>query len=111
MTLANQWTLKLPAIEAVHHIMTFDPSDSNFLYLMTSHHVRMWLQELASSIEASVDSPHFYHLFIHVVMEKNYNSNNLDLISHAVNVNPPHLCLAKHAHTWLWPHMQTIDRF
>ncbi|KAE8293639.1 Plexin-D1 Precursor [Larimichthys crocea] len=39
MTLANQWTLKLPAIEAVHHIMTFDPSDSNFLYLMTSHHM------------------------------------------------------------------------
>ncbi|XP_035501084.2 plexin-D1 [Scophthalmus maximus] len=39
MTLANQWTLKLPASEAVHHIMTFDPSDSNFLYLMTSHHM------------------------------------------------------------------------
>uniref|UniRef100_A0A8D3ED07 Plexin D1 n=1 Tax=Scophthalmus maximus TaxID=52904 RepID=A0A8D3ED07_SCOMX len=29
----------LPASEAVHHIMTFDPSDSNFLYLMTSHHM------------------------------------------------------------------------
>lgn len=39
MTLANQWTLKLPASEAVHHIMTFDPNDSNFLYLMTSHHM------------------------------------------------------------------------
>ncbi|XP_035511823.1 plexin-D1 [Morone saxatilis] len=39
MTLANQWTLKLPASEAVHHIMTFDPSDSNFLYIMTSHHM------------------------------------------------------------------------
>ncbi|AWP09899.1 putative plexin-D1 [Scophthalmus maximus] len=39
MTLANQWTLKLPASEAVHHIMTFDPRDSNFLYLMTSHHM------------------------------------------------------------------------
>ncbi|XP_058498972.1 plexin-D1 [Solea solea] len=39
MTLANQWTLKLPASEAVHHIMTFDPSDRNFLYLMTSHHM------------------------------------------------------------------------
>lgn len=44
MTLANQWTLKLPASEPVHHIMTFDPNDRNFLYLMTSHHVRMWLQ-------------------------------------------------------------------
>ncbi|XP_034393758.1 plexin-D1 [Cyclopterus lumpus] len=39
MTLANQWTLKLPASEAVHHVMTFDPNDSNFLYLMTSHHM------------------------------------------------------------------------
>ncbi|XP_070766265.1 plexin-D1 [Enoplosus armatus] len=39
MTLANQWTLRLPASEAVHHIMTFDPNDSNFLYLMTSHHM------------------------------------------------------------------------
>ncbi|XP_038578173.1 plexin-D1 [Micropterus salmoides] len=39
MTLANQWTLKLPASEAVHHIMTFDPNDSNFLYLMTSRHM------------------------------------------------------------------------
>ncbi|XP_041655556.1 plexin-D1 [Cheilinus undulatus] len=39
MTVANQWTLKLPASEAVHHIMTFDPNDRNFLYLMTSHHM------------------------------------------------------------------------
>ncbi|KAF3860638.1 hypothetical protein F7725_000893 [Dissostichus mawsoni] len=39
MTLRNQWTLKLPASEAVHHIMTFDPNDRNFLYLMTSHHM------------------------------------------------------------------------
>ncbi|CAJ1084926.1 plexin-D1 [Xyrichtys novacula] len=39
MTLANQWMLKLPASEAVHHIMTFDPNDRNFLYLMTSHHM------------------------------------------------------------------------
>lgn len=46
MTLANQWTLKLPASEAVHHLMTFDPSDSNYLYLMTSHHVSMWLMSL-----------------------------------------------------------------
>ncbi|XP_013871381.1 plexin-D1 [Austrofundulus limnaeus] len=35
-TLAN---LTLPASEAVHHIMTFDPNDSNFLYVMTSHHM------------------------------------------------------------------------
>ncbi|XP_047460052.1 plexin-D1 [Mugil cephalus] len=39
MTLAGQWTLKLPPSEAVHHIMTFDPNDRNFLYLMTSHHM------------------------------------------------------------------------
>uniref|UniRef100_A0A3Q3XR60 Sema domain-containing protein n=1 Tax=Mola mola TaxID=94237 RepID=A0A3Q3XR60_MOLML len=26
-------------VEAVHHIMTLDPSDSNYLYLMTSHHM------------------------------------------------------------------------
>lgn len=48
MTLANQWTLKLAASEAVHHVMTFDPNDSNYLYLMTSHHVSMWLWALAS---------------------------------------------------------------
>uniref|UniRef100_A0A8C5D1F3 Sema domain-containing protein n=1 Tax=Gouania willdenowi TaxID=441366 RepID=A0A8C5D1F3_GOUWI len=39
MTVANQWTLKLPASEAVHHIMTFDPEDRSFLYVMTSHHM------------------------------------------------------------------------
>ncbi|KAM8829981.1 plexin-D1 [Synchiropus picturatus] len=39
MTLANQWTMRLPGSEPVHHIMTFDPSDRNFLYLMTSHHM------------------------------------------------------------------------
>lgn len=43
MTTANQWMLKLRANEAVHHIMTFDPNDSNFLYVMTSHHVRLYL--------------------------------------------------------------------
>lgn len=44
MPLAIQRTLKLPASEAVHHIMTFDPNDSNFLYVMTSHHVSAQLQ-------------------------------------------------------------------
>uniref|UniRef100_A0A3Q0RM74 Plexin D1 n=1 Tax=Amphilophus citrinellus TaxID=61819 RepID=A0A3Q0RM74_AMPCI len=39
MTMVNQWTLTLRANEAVHHIMTFDPNDSNFLYVMTSHHM------------------------------------------------------------------------
>uniref|UniRef100_A0A4W5MVT8 Plexin D1 n=1 Tax=Hucho hucho TaxID=62062 RepID=A0A4W5MVT8_9TELE len=29
----------LPAGESVHHIMTFDPIDRNYLYLMTSHHL------------------------------------------------------------------------
>lgn len=59
LTLANQWTLKLPASEAVHHIMTFDPNDSNFLYLMTSHHVRTWLRARVST--PSVDSSHPRH--------------------------------------------------
>ncbi|MEQ2179516.1 Plexin-D1 [Goodea atripinnis] len=31
--------MKLPAGEAVHHVMTFDPNDRNFLYIMTSHHM------------------------------------------------------------------------
>uniref|UniRef100_A0A3Q2NTC2 Plexin D1 n=1 Tax=Fundulus heteroclitus TaxID=8078 RepID=A0A3Q2NTC2_FUNHE len=39
MTLTSQRTMKLPAGESVHHIMTFDPNDSNFLYVMTSHHM------------------------------------------------------------------------
>ncbi|KAM9344220.1 plexin-D1 isoform 2-T2 [Pholidichthys leucotaenia] len=39
LTVASHWTMKLPASEAVHHIMTFDPNDSNFLYVMTSHHM------------------------------------------------------------------------
>uniref|UniRef100_A0A8C7H404 Plexin D1 n=1 Tax=Oncorhynchus kisutch TaxID=8019 RepID=A0A8C7H404_ONCKI len=39
LTVANQWALKLPAGESVHHIMTFDPMDRNYLYLMTSHHL------------------------------------------------------------------------
>ncbi|XP_068602339.1 plexin-D1 [Brachionichthys hirsutus] len=39
MTLANQWTLKLPTSEVVNPIMTFDPKDRNYLYLMTSHHM------------------------------------------------------------------------
>ncbi|CAM4713171.1 unnamed protein product [Leuciscus chuanchicus] len=33
------WSLRLPAYEPVHHIMTFDPSDSNYLYVMTTHHL------------------------------------------------------------------------
>lgn len=40
MTAASQRTLKLPASEPVHHIMTLDPNDRTYLYLMTSHHVR-----------------------------------------------------------------------
>ncbi|XP_076122167.1 plexin-D1 [Alosa pseudoharengus] len=40
LTLAKRpWSLKLPAREPVHHIMTFDPNDRNYLYLMTSHHL------------------------------------------------------------------------
>uniref|UniRef100_A0A674BYI8 Plexin D1 n=1 Tax=Salmo trutta TaxID=8032 RepID=A0A674BYI8_SALTR len=39
LTVANQWALKLPGGESVHHIMTFDPIDRNYLYLMTSHHL------------------------------------------------------------------------
>uniref|UniRef100_A0A9J8AFJ6 Plexin D1 n=1 Tax=Cyprinus carpio carpio TaxID=630221 RepID=A0A9J8AFJ6_CYPCA len=39
LSVANQWSLKLAANEPVHHIMTFDPSDHNYLYLMTTHHL------------------------------------------------------------------------
>ncbi|KAJ8265165.1 hypothetical protein COCON_G00142640 [Conger conger] len=39
LTLANQPSLKLPSGESVHHIMTFDPNDRNYLYLMTSNHL------------------------------------------------------------------------
>uniref|UniRef100_A0A673J362 Sema domain-containing protein n=1 Tax=Sinocyclocheilus rhinocerous TaxID=307959 RepID=A0A673J362_9TELE len=39
LSMANQWSLKLASNEPVHHIMTFDPSDHNYLYLMTTHHV------------------------------------------------------------------------
>ncbi|KAJ8016168.1 hypothetical protein DPEC_G00004390 [Dallia pectoralis] len=39
LTVANQWALKLPGRESVHHIMTFDPMDRNYLYVMTSHHL------------------------------------------------------------------------
>nr|XP_015203481.1 PREDICTED: plexin-D1 [Lepisosteus oculatus] len=36
LTLANKSSLKVAAGESVHHIMIFDPSDRNYLYLMTS---------------------------------------------------------------------------
>uniref|UniRef100_A0A671RYF9 Plexin-D1-like n=1 Tax=Sinocyclocheilus anshuiensis TaxID=1608454 RepID=A0A671RYF9_9TELE len=39
LSVANQWSLKLASNEPVHHIMTFDPSDHNYLYLMTTHHL------------------------------------------------------------------------
>ncbi|KAI1893046.1 hypothetical protein AGOR_G00139850 [Albula goreensis] len=39
LTLANQRSLKLPSGESVHHIMTFDSNDRNYLYLMTSNHL------------------------------------------------------------------------
>ncbi|KAG7472234.1 hypothetical protein MATL_G00106780 [Megalops atlanticus] len=39
LTLANYKSLKLRSGESVHHIMTFDPNDRNYLYLMTSNHL------------------------------------------------------------------------
>uniref|UniRef100_A0A3P9JHF6 Plexin D1 n=1 Tax=Oryzias latipes TaxID=8090 RepID=A0A3P9JHF6_ORYLA len=39
MNMQCQSTLRLPYSEAVHPIMTFDPNDRNFLYVMTSHHM------------------------------------------------------------------------
>ncbi|KAG5838468.1 hypothetical protein ANANG_G00224010 [Anguilla anguilla] len=39
LTLPNQPSLKLPSGESVHHIMTFDPNDRNYLYVMTSNHL------------------------------------------------------------------------
>lgn len=50
-TLASQRTTKLPAAEAVHHIMTFDPNNSNFLYVMTSHHVSTQPQTIFQSVD------------------------------------------------------------
>ncbi|KAI4889334.1 hypothetical protein NFI96_023916, partial [Prochilodus magdalenae] len=38
-SVANQWSLRLAAGESVHHVMTFDPNDRNYLYLMTTHHM------------------------------------------------------------------------
>lgn len=38
-SVSQQWSLRLPANEPVHHIMTFDPSDRTYLYVMTSHHL------------------------------------------------------------------------
>uniref|UniRef100_A0A8C7Z8S4 Plexin D1 n=1 Tax=Oryzias sinensis TaxID=183150 RepID=A0A8C7Z8S4_9TELE len=35
----SRWVVTLPSSEAVHPIMTFDPNDRNFLYVMTSHHM------------------------------------------------------------------------
>uniref|UniRef100_A0A4W4DQR6 Sema domain-containing protein n=1 Tax=Electrophorus electricus TaxID=8005 RepID=A0A4W4DQR6_ELEEL len=39
LSVANKWSLRLPAGESVHHIMTFDPNDRDYLYLMTTHHL------------------------------------------------------------------------
>ncbi|KAL4645938.1 plexin-D1 [Arapaima gigas] len=39
LTVANQRSLKVASGESVHHIMTFDPNDRNYLYLMTTHHL------------------------------------------------------------------------
>lgn len=58
MTIANQWMLKLPGNEAVHHIMTFDPNDSNYLYVMTSHHVRVFSCRQDFGLKMSADPPH-----------------------------------------------------
>lgn len=51
LSVANQWSLRLPAGEPVHHVMTFDPNDRNYLFLMTSHHVSMKIC-ISSSIES-----------------------------------------------------------
>ncbi|XP_056628860.1 plexin-D1 [Triplophysa dalaica] len=39
LSVANIWSSKLSANDPVHHIMTFDPSDRNYMYLMTTHHL------------------------------------------------------------------------
>lgn len=39
LTVASQKSLKVAPGESVHHIMTFDPSDRDYIYLMTSNHV------------------------------------------------------------------------
>uniref|UniRef100_A0AAY4D4L6 Sema domain-containing protein n=1 Tax=Denticeps clupeoides TaxID=299321 RepID=A0AAY4D4L6_9TELE len=63
LTLANHWTLKVAAGESVHHIMTFDPNDRNYLYLMTSHHlllVRVAVCSQYSSCSACLNSVDAY---------------------------------------------------
>ncbi|RXM97633.1 Plexin-D1 [Acipenser ruthenus] len=37
LTLGSQKAIRVASRESVHHIMSFDPSDNNYLYLMTSH--------------------------------------------------------------------------
>ncbi|XP_028680626.2 plexin-D1 isoform X1 [Erpetoichthys calabaricus] len=39
LTVGSQKFLRVAPGESVHHIMTFDPSDSNYLYLMTSYQI------------------------------------------------------------------------
>lgn len=89
MTLANQWTLKLPASEAVHHIMTFDPSDRNFLYLMTTHHVRTQLRASARwGLLILVDS---------LIYSCQHGGRIImaTIRAHSQLVEPPHLNLGK----------------
>ncbi|XP_048874111.1 plexin-D1 [Brienomyrus brachyistius] len=43
LTVASQKSLKVAPGESVHHIMTFDPSDRNYIYLMTSNHL-LWVK-------------------------------------------------------------------
>uniref|UniRef100_A0A3B3SNE6 Plexin D1 n=1 Tax=Paramormyrops kingsleyae TaxID=1676925 RepID=A0A3B3SNE6_9TELE len=43
LTVASQKSLKVAPGESVHHIMTFDPSDRDYIYLMTSNHL-LWVK-------------------------------------------------------------------
>lgn len=69
LSVANQWSLKLAANEPVHHIMTFDPSDRNYLYLMTTHHVSTVSCECA----ARTSRPYIYISNIRNTIRDNIN--------------------------------------
>lgn len=107
MTLANQWTLKLAASEAVHHVMTFDPNDSNYLYLMTSHHVSMLLWALASvSVRLFILLGSVTDLFMSA-----WRRTRLATIRPHFTSSESSSLQFSWTHTYLWPRAQTFKRF
>lgn len=92
LTLAKQRTLKLPAREAVHHIMTFDPNDSNFLYVMTSHHVSARLLTGFQSLQMFAGS---LHEFVPGRLGFGPQEPQSEHVR-SFPASPPHPCFSKH---------------